>query len=114
MRPRTAASLVLVSAIGVAAFGWPFLVDAGPGLAHAADAPWLFAALLPLLLVVVVAQLAEGEMDAKSVAMLGVLAAVGTGLRAGHRALVASSRSSSCSCSPGVLSARDSASCSGS
>ena len=81
VRPRTAASLVLVSVIGVAAFGWPFLIDAGQGLAHAADAPWLFAALLPLLLVVVVAQLAEGEMDAKSVAMLGVLAAVGTGLR---------------------------------
>ena len=84
MRPRTAASLVLVSVIGVAAFGWPFLVDAGPGLAHAADAPWLFAALLPLLLVVVVAA-TEGEMDAKAVAMLGVLAAVGTGLRARHR-----------------------------
>jgi energy-coupling factor transport system substrate-specific component len=78
---RTAASLILVSIVGVVAFGWPFLADAGSRLTHSADAPWLFAALLPLLLFVVVAQLADGEMDAKSVAMLGVLAAVGTGLR---------------------------------
>jgi energy-coupling factor transport system substrate-specific component len=78
---RSAASLILVSIVGVMAFSWPFLADAGSRLTHSADAPWLFAALLPLLLVVVVAQLADGEMDAKSVAMLGVLAAVGTGLR---------------------------------
>jgi energy-coupling factor transport system substrate-specific component len=81
LRVRTAVALVLISVVGVVAFGWPFLADIGSRLSHSADAPWLFAALLPLLLVVVVAQLADGEMDAKSVAMLGVLAAVGTGLR---------------------------------
>jgi energy-coupling factor transport system substrate-specific component len=78
---RSVVGLVLVSAVGVVAFGWPFLADSDSRLTHSADAPWLFAVLLPLLLVVVVAQLADGEMDAKSVAMLGVLAAVGTGLR---------------------------------
>jgi energy-coupling factor transport system substrate-specific component len=78
---RTVAGLILVSAVGVVAFGWPFLADAGSTLTHSADAPWLFAVLLPLLIVVVVAQFADGEMDAKSIAMLGVLAAVGTGLR---------------------------------
>jgi energy-coupling factor transport system substrate-specific component len=78
---RTVAGLVLVSAVGVVAFGWPFLADASSTLTHSADAPWLFAVLLPLLIVVVVAQFADGEMDAKSVAMVGVLAAVGTGLR---------------------------------
>ncbi|HEY9378904.1 MAG TPA: ECF transporter S component [Jiangellaceae bacterium] len=78
---RTVVGLILVSIVGVVAFGWPFLADAGSRLTHSADAPWLFAVLLPLLLVVVVAQLADGQMDAKSVAMLGVLAAVGTGLR---------------------------------
>jgi energy-coupling factor transport system substrate-specific component len=78
---RTVASLLAVSAVGVLAFGWPFIVQSGPGVTHSSDAPWLFAALLPLLLMVVVAQLADGELDAKSVAMLGVLAAVGTGLR---------------------------------
>ncbi|MFG2231089.1 ECF transporter S component [Streptomyces sp. NPDC048723] len=79
--PRAAVALVLVTLIGVAAFGWPLLADRGSGLAHAQDAPWLFAALLPLLVAVVVATIADNGMDAKAVAMLGVLAAVGAALR---------------------------------
>lgn len=80
--PRSAAALVLISAIGVAFFGWPLLADAGSGIAsHSGDAPWLFAALLPLLVAVVVATIADSGMDAKAVAMLGVLAAVGAALR---------------------------------
>ncbi|MER6772487.1 ECF transporter S component [Streptomyces bacillaris] len=79
--PKSVAALVLVSAVGVVAFGWPLLAGADSGLAHAQDAPWLFAALLPLLVAVVVATIAESGMDAKAVAMLGVLAAVGAALR---------------------------------
>ncbi|WP_431781800.1 ECF transporter S component [Streptomyces chumphonensis] len=79
--PRSAAALALVSATGVVAFGWPLLADSASGLAHSADAPWLFAALLPLLLAVVVATVADSGMDAKAVAMLGVLAAAGAALR---------------------------------
>ncbi|MFJ8161094.1 ECF transporter S component, partial [Streptomyces sp. NPDC096136] len=79
--PRAAAALVLVTLIGIAAFGWPLLADARSGLAHSQDAPWLFAALLPLLVAVVVATIADNGMDAKAVAMLGVLAAVGAALR---------------------------------
>ncbi|MFJ9343905.1 ECF transporter S component [Streptomyces sp. NPDC101733] len=79
--PRAAAALVLVTLIGVAAFGWPLLADRQSGLAHSQDAPWLFAALLPLLVAVVVATIADQGMDAKAVAMLGVLAAVGAALR---------------------------------
>lgn len=79
--PRSLAALLLVSAVGVIAFGWPLLAQPGSGLAHATDAPLLFALLLPLLLAVVLAQLAEGGIDAKTVAMLGVLAAVGAALR---------------------------------
>jgi len=41
----------------------------------------MFAALLPLLLAVAVASIADGGLDAKAVAMLGVLAAVGAALR---------------------------------
>ncbi|WP_431952219.1 ECF transporter S component [Actinacidiphila sp. bgisy167] len=80
---RSVAALVLVSVIGVAAFGWPLLADPGSGLAHSADAPWLFALLLPLLLAVVMATIADGSegLSAKSVAMLGVLAAAGAALR---------------------------------
>ncbi|MFJ5720292.1 ECF transporter S component [Streptomyces sp. NPDC093149] len=79
--PRAIAALVLISAIGVVAFGWPLLAGSGSGLAHSQDAPWLFAALLPLLVGVVVAMIADSGLDAKAVAMLGVLAAVGAALR---------------------------------
>jgi energy-coupling factor transport system substrate-specific component len=79
--PRSAAALGLVSAVGVVAFGWPLLAGPASGLAHSADAPWLFAGLLPLLLAVVVATIADTGLDAKAVAMLGVLAAAGAALR---------------------------------
>ncbi|MEV1008603.1 ECF transporter S component [Streptomyces sp. NPDC049881] len=79
--PRSAAALALVSAVGVVAFGWPLLADPGSGLAHSADAPWLFALLLPLLLGVVAATIADTGLGAKAVAMLGVLAAGGAALR---------------------------------
>lgn len=79
--PRSVAALALTSATGVVAFGWPLLADSASGLAHSRDAPWLFAALLPLLLAVVVATIADSGMDAKAVAMLGVLAAAGAALR---------------------------------
>lgn len=86
---RSTALLLLTAVIGVVAFGWPLLAAPGSGLAHSGDAPWLFAGLLPLLLAVVVAQISEGRattggqagLEAKSVALLGVLAAAGAALR---------------------------------
>lgn len=80
--PRSVVALLLVSAIGVAAFGWPLL--AGPSSqvsAHAQDAPWLFAGLLVLLVGAVAAAVSEGGVGPKAVAMLGVLAATGVALR---------------------------------
>ncbi len=80
--PRSVVALALVSAIGVLAFGWPLFAPGDSGITtHAADAPWLFAALLPLLLAVVVATIADTGLDAKAIAMLGVLAAAGAALR---------------------------------
>jgi energy-coupling factor transport system substrate-specific component len=80
--PRSVAALVMVSAIGVAAFGWPLVAAHGSAVAaHSADAPWLFAGLLPLLVGVVIATVADTGMDAKAVAMLGMLAAAGAALR---------------------------------
>jgi energy-coupling factor transport system substrate-specific component len=59
------------------AFLWPLFAPPDSAIiAHASDAPWLFAAVVPLVLVVVLAQLADRDMDAKSIALLGVLAAV--------------------------------------
>jgi energy-coupling factor transport system substrate-specific component len=81
IRGRSTAALVLTSAVGVVAFGWPLLAAPTSPIAHATDAPLLFALLLPLLLGVVLAELAEGGLDAKTVAMLGVLTAVGAALR---------------------------------
>lgn len=79
---RSGVALALVSAIGAAAFCWPLLAAHGSAVAaHSGDAPWLFAALLPLLVAVVIATIADTGMDAKAVAMLGMLAAAGAALR---------------------------------
>lgn len=70
--------------MGLVAFLWPFLAPpptTSPSAAHAADAPWIFLLLLPLLLAVVITELAEGKLDAKAIALLGVLAACGSALR---------------------------------
>ncbi|MFC7510765.1 ECF transporter S component [Streptomyces thermocarboxydus] len=80
--PRTWLALALVSAVGVAGFGWPFLAPPESAVnAHQGDAPWLFAGLLVLLVAVVAAALSESDLGAKAVAMLGVLAAAGAALR---------------------------------
>ncbi len=80
--PRSITALVLVSAVGVAALGWPFLAPpASRAGAHAQDAPWLFAGLLLLLVAVLAATISESGLGPKAVAMLGVLAATGAALR---------------------------------
>jgi energy-coupling factor transport system substrate-specific component len=84
LRLRSALALTLVSGIGLVAFFWPFVVAPGAALdsSHSGDAPFLFVAILPLLAAIVLAEVTSGGMDAKSVAMLGMLAAVGGALRA--------------------------------
>lgn len=84
MRGRSTLALALVSAVGLVAFGWPFLVEPGTALdsSHSGDAPLVFVAILPLLAAIVLAELTSGGMDAKAVAMLGMLSAVGGALRA--------------------------------
>ncbi|GHG90766.1 ECF transporter S component [Streptomyces lanatus] len=80
--PRSIAALILVSAVGVAALGWPFLaLPASQVSAHAQDAPWLFTGLLVLLVAIVAATISESGLGPKAVAMLGVLAATGAALR---------------------------------
>ncbi len=81
LRPRSMVAMVTVTAVGIVAFGWPLLASPDSPIAHVGDAPLLFALLLPLLMAVVLAELTEGGIDAKTVAMLGVLAAVGAALR---------------------------------
>ena len=80
LRPRSALALAATTVAGLVGFCWPFLAGAHTG-SHALDAPWLFVALLPLLLAIVFAEVSEGGLDAKGVALLGVLAACGAALR---------------------------------
>ena len=80
--PRSLVAIIATTVIGIIAFGWPLLAaPQSAAVAHAADAPWLFAIVLPLLLAVVLAQVTDGGMDAKAIALLGVLAAVVSALR---------------------------------
>jgi energy-coupling factor transport system substrate-specific component len=84
VRIRSGLALAGSFAVGIVAFGWPFLVQPGAALdtSHSGDAPMVFVVMLPLLAAVVLAELTSGAMDAKAVAMLGMLAAVGAALRA--------------------------------
>jgi energy-coupling factor transport system substrate-specific component len=77
LQKRSTIAIALCSLAGIMAFGWPLLAsESSAAMAHSADAPWFFAAFMPLLLAVVLAQLADGGMNAKSIAMLGVLSAI--------------------------------------
>jgi energy-coupling factor transport system substrate-specific component len=74
--------IAVASAIAVMAFLWPLLAASGSVVvAHSTDAPWLFAVVLPLVIAVVLADVADGGLDAKGVALLGVLAAAAAAMR---------------------------------
>ena len=80
--PLTWTAIGLATAVGVLAFGWPLVAEPGSfAVAHAQDAPWLFVALVPLVLAVIAAQVGEGGMDAKAIALLGLLTAIACILR---------------------------------
>ncbi len=81
IRPRAAVALAIASLTGVVAFCWPLLVSADATVAHTRDAPWIFGMLLILVLAVVLAEISDGGMDSRAVAMLGVLSAVAAVLR---------------------------------
>jgi energy-coupling factor transport system substrate-specific component len=80
---RSSFLLFLTTLFGLAAFGWPLLIHqvAGQNSAHSGDAPWIFVGLLPLVLAIVIAELSEGAIDAKAVALLGILSACFAALR---------------------------------
>lgn len=82
LRPRALAALTTVALVGAGAFLWPLLIGVGRGdTGHAQDAPWIFLVILPLLLLVVAAEIADGAIEAKAVALLGVLAGICAVLR---------------------------------
>ncbi len=73
-------ALGIAGVLGAMAFFWPFLL-ASDVLRDVSVAPLLFGVLLVLVVFVGVAQVAEGGVDAKALALLGVLSAVNAGLR---------------------------------
>ena len=74
-------AVAVVGVVGLVAFTWPFFVSGDFARDHGNDAPWLFAVLLGLLAVVCLAEVTAGRLDAKTIAVLGVAAAAGGGLR---------------------------------
>ncbi|GEN78934.1 ECF transporter S component [Actinotalea fermentans] len=78
---RTGVALTLASLVGLVAFAWPLVAAPGAALAQADTAPAALAAVLVVVLGVVTVALDDGRMDAKAVAVLGLLAAVGSVLR---------------------------------
>jgi energy-coupling factor transport system substrate-specific component len=79
------ATLALVCLLGAAAFLYPFFLSApalaGADAARGADAPLIFAALGPALLALLLAELGAGQLNARTVAVLGVLTALNAALR---------------------------------
>jgi len=80
--PRSAIVLTLASIAGLMMFIWPLLVQVEPqSRQHGPDAPFVFIGILPFIIIVVLAEITEGGMDSKALAMLGVLSAVNAAMR---------------------------------
>jgi energy-coupling factor transport system substrate-specific component len=81
----SSAILVVASLIGLGAFFYPFLLpQQGEGfttIAHAKDAPLVFAVVITLCLGAVLSALSSGRMNAKLIAVLGILTAGNAVLR---------------------------------
>ncbi len=75
---RPAIVLAVASVAGVMAFAWPLLIS---GPASRATSPLVFVAVLPVLVLVSLVEVSSGRLDARALAMLGVLSALGAAIR---------------------------------
>jgi energy-coupling factor transport system substrate-specific component len=80
LHKRSVVVLVMASFLGAVSFLWPFVVTPSH-IDDVATPPLMFGLLLLLVLAVVLSEVAEGGIDAKALAMLGVLSALGAALR---------------------------------
>ena len=80
IRLRSALVLTVASAAGLMMFLWPLLLKVSPDDTRV-DPPFIFLVLLPVIVGVVLAEFSEGGMDAKVLALLGVLTAINAVLR---------------------------------
>jgi energy-coupling factor transport system substrate-specific component len=79
--PRAGIALAIASVVSLALFCWPLVLRPPEGFAHSTDAPFVFIAVLPALIAIVLAELGERGIDGKTMAMLGVCSAIGAALR---------------------------------
>ena len=77
---RSAAVLGLASLGGLMMLVWPLLVQVDPSSPRV-DPPFLFLALLPVVVAVVLVEVSEGGLDPRVLAILGVLSAANAVLR---------------------------------
>jgi energy-coupling factor transport system substrate-specific component len=73
----------VVTVIGLASLLWPFFISASASAnqAHAHDAPFVLLLMVPVLLGLTAIEMSRGGIDARGIAVLGILAACGTALR---------------------------------
>ena len=73
----------VVTVIGLASLLWPFFISASASAnqAHAHDAPFVLWLMVPVLLGLTAIEMSRGGIDARGIAVLGILAAWGTALR---------------------------------
>lgn len=79
-RGRSIIALILASMISAYGFLWPFFLDAHSPIHHLNNQIFSLAAV-PIALVVLIVEISNQRLDAKSVALLGVLAALTAALR---------------------------------
>lgn len=77
--PRSVLILAVASLAGLMMLCWPLLLRVSDGTR--VDPPFLFVLLLPVVIAVVLAELSEGGLDSRVLAILGVLSAVNAILR---------------------------------
>jgi energy-coupling factor transport system substrate-specific component len=85
IRSLSTGLVIVAHALGAAAFLYPFFLPRRAGAteatAHAGDAPLLFGALAVLTVAIAVAEVRSRRLDARQVALLGVLAGINAVLR---------------------------------
>ena len=79
LRVRSVLVLGVASLAALAMLAWPLLLVAQPG--QRVEQPFIFLALLPVLVVIVLVEVSEGGMDSRVLAILGVLVAINALMR---------------------------------
>jgi energy-coupling factor transport system substrate-specific component len=77
---RSALVLAAASVAGLLMLLWPLIFAPAPGQTRV-DQPFIFMVLMPVVVLVVIAELSEGGLDSKALAMLGVLSAINAAVR---------------------------------